>query len=425
MLPFDDTVLEALRTHQGGRTYGIAQYQGRSLEVQIEQSGSLTLQADSFPQATASVHVFGGSDSLVPRGGDDLLAPFGQEISLFREVHARSGVVVATIPLGVYRITSNSNGRERFRVTVTPPAGGPDEFYSLGGGLYAINPWMVEDPPGSGLYDIPDGLVEDPVGSGLYRFETVTPWEVPPTILDWEIDVDLADRFRMLQRGKLVDPKSPVPGNSMYAELRRLSLFPLQVSLPDESVPAGTVYNDRISAVKTLAELTGGVPHLTRQGALTLRAKDRWLTETVDDFDITGTISGSWEDGQSDEFYNYVRTSSPDDLYVGFAQADDDSHYLSVNRAGISTYEHSSPVYTSQQAADAGARTVLARLMFERSRRVSVQCTGEALPLELGDFGRMSDPDTGKWVRGEVCGLRIPFDPTEPIGVDLIVAEVA
>lgn len=242
-------------------------------------------------------------------------------------------------------------------------------------------------------------------------------------VLDWEVGVTLADRFRMIQRGKIVDPASPPSGATMYSELRRLALFPLQSSLDDVSVPPSMVYEDRMSGVRDLAALVGGKPRLNRQGALIVRPADRWLTETVPDFDIAGTIS--WDESQSDEFYNYVHAHSPDGVFSAFAVLDDDTNPLSVGRAGPSTYEHSSPVYTSGESVQVGARTILNRLLNRRSRTVTVEVGAQGLLLDLSDFGWVRDPDQGRAVLGEVSGIRVPHDPTSPIQLSLIVAEEA
>lgn len=242
-------------------------------------------------------------------------------------------------------------------------------------------------------------------------------------ILDWEVGVMVADRFRMIERAKIVDPASPPSGSSMYSELRRLALFPLLQSVDDVPVPRSLVYEDRMSGVHALAQLVGGKPRLNRQGALTIRPADRWLTETVAEFDIKGTIS--WDESQSDEFHNYVHAHSPDGVYSAFAVLTDDSNPLSVGRAGPSTYEHSSPVYTSRAAAQAGARTILQRLLNRRSRTVTVEVGAQGLLLDLSDFGWVRDPIQGRSVLGEVSGVHVPHDPTAPIQLTLIVAEEA
>lgn len=426
VLSFPEDVQAALRDHQSGRLVGFATYQDRTAELDIDEAGSVSYQASGEIQSDASVTVKGYGNSLVPKAKDALLAPYGQEVSLFRELVLRDSVW--RIPLGVFRITSNSNAFEDVRL-VGPPqvVEVANALSAAGDSLWAVPPAWVENPPGSDLYNVPGSYVEDPPGSGLYTFSTAQQVysAVRSTVLGWSVDVELKDRFRLLQKAKLVDPKSPVPGNSMYQEIRRLALSPVQenTGIPDVAVPADLVYESgRLGAIQALAELAGAAPTFTRQGVLTLRLLDAWAEPSLSPvFDIEGTID--WQDGQSDEFVNYVRAASTDDEFVGFAYISDDSDPLSVNRAGPATFEHKSPVYTSQSAADAGAATTLRRLRGRRSREVTVKCTPEALLLELGDVGWMRDPVQNRAVLGEVSGLEFPNDVTEPVTVTLIVAE--
>jgi len=475
VLSFPEEVQAALRDHQSGRLVAFATYQDRTAEIDVDAAGSVSYQASGEVQSDASVTVKGYGNSLVPKSKDALLAPYGQEVTLFRELVLRDSSW--RIPLGVFRITGNSGAFEDVRLvenTVASTAGsglapfGPGLWYIPGSssesspGLYTIPPgftlaspglyshgssssasgdalfpagvsglWQVpadwvETPSGSGLYSSA-GYTEDPTGSGLYAFTTAQERSdaVRSVVLGWSVDLELKDRFRLLQKAKLVDPKSPVAGNTMYEEIRRLALMPVQENpaIPDVAVPAGLVYEQgRSGAVRALAELAGAVPALTRQGVLTLRLLDAWAEPALDSvFDIEGTIT--WQDGQSDEFINYVRAASTDDEFVGFALIDDDSDPLSVNRAGPATFEHKSPAYTSQPEAEAGAVTTLRRLRGRRSREVTVQCTPEALLLELGDVGWMRDPVQNRAVLGEVSGLEFPNDVTEPVTVTLIVAE--
>lgn len=417
MLTVTDEIYSLLCSHQKGRTYGVAQYQGTSVRLGLG-SGSVTVRADGEVQASGDVHVVGVSNSLVPRTKVDPLAPYGQEVALYRELLGPDDTVLATIPLGVFRITGNSGGRETVREYGPSFSLVGDQFVEVAPGVWS-NASLVESPVGSGLFGV-GGLVESPAGSGLYSFRMQATAPLRSIVLDWEVEVELADRFRMLQRAKLLDPKSPVPGNTMYDEIRRLSLFPVEESLTDEAVPAGMVYDDRMSAIRALAGLADGVPTLTRQGVLTLRLKDPVGSGHAEVFDISGTID--WQEGQSDEFYNYVWAHSDNKEFNGFAGIFDDSNPLSVSRAGPVTYEHSSPLYTTDASARAGAETVLARLQ-RRSRTVSVKCLPVALLLELGDVGWVRDPVQGRDVFGEVVGLRFPVDPTEPVEVDLLVPE--
>ncbi|WP_298742280.1 hypothetical protein [uncultured Microbacterium sp.] len=310
--------------------------------------------------------------------------------------------------MGVFRITGNDGGRESYRWERTSAL--VDAPYAYVGDMY----------PPDDLFPTDDVYLGDTSGGPfLSTSEPVRTGQV----MDWEVSVDVADRLRMLQRAKIMSPASPPFGSSVYSELQRLVLFPLErsASVGDVSVPAATVYDDRRAAVSVLAELAGGKPRITRQGALTVRPADRWLTETVVEFDLDGVISFSAS--QTDEFYNFVWAHSPNGDFSAFASLDDDTDPRSVNRAGMSSYEHASPVYTSTLAAEAGARTILSRLLNRRSRTVTVEMDARGLLLDLSDFGRVTDPATGRSVLGEVSGIRVSHDPTAPVVVSLIVAE--
>lgn len=426
MLSFPDEVVAALRDHQSGRLVGVATYQDRLAELDVDAAGSVSYQASGEIQSDASITVKGFGSSLVPKAADDLLAPFGQEVALFRELVLRDSVW--RVPLGVYRITENSGAFEDVRL-VSPVAvtNASNALVAVGAGLWAVPVSWVETPPGSGLYDVPGEYVEDPPGSGLYTFSSAQEayTGVRSVVLGWSVDVELKDRFRILQKAKFVTQRSPVLGNTMYQEIARLALMPVQENpaIPDVGVPAGLVYESgRLGAIQALAALANAVPRLTRQGVLTLRLVDAWAEPSLTPvFDIEGTIS--WADGMSDEFVNYVRAASTNDEFVGFASITDDSDPLSVGRAGPSTFEHKSPLYTSIAEAEAGAATVLRRLRGRRSREVTVTCTPEALLLELGDVGWVRDTVQGRAVLGEVSGLVFPNDVTDPVTVSLIVAE--
>lgn len=339
-------------------TVAQASYQTRLVDLNVKQEGQIRVDGQGEIQASADLVVFGMGDSLVPKARDAFLAPYGQEITLSRIVRFHSDTL--TIPLGVYRIVKHDTGRETRRGSV---------------------------------------------------------------VLDWEVGVSIADRFRALQRGKLIDPKSPPVGATLWSEARRLALSPVQVNpgLPDATLPASMVYDTRLSGVHDIGTAAGAKPRFTRQGALTYKPADRWLTETTPEFDIQGTIG--WDETQSDDFYNVVWAHSQNGDFSAFAQLSDDSDPRSMTRAGPSTYEHSSPLYTSQSEAQAGAETILDRLLNRRSRHVTVEVGAQGLLLELSDFGWVRDPAQKRAVLGEVSGMSIPLDPTQPITLELIVAE--
>ena len=114
VLSFPDEVQAALRDHQSGRLVGLATYQDRTAELDVDSSGSVSFQSSGEIQSDASITVKGYGDSLVPKSKDALLAPYGQEVTLFRELVLRDSVW--RIPLGVFRITGNSDHFEDVRL---------------------------------------------------------------------------------------------------------------------------------------------------------------------------------------------------------------------------------------------------------------------------------------------------------------------
>lgn len=409
----------------------VAQYGGRSVDLRLHTDGGLTWDANGELQCTGDLRAFGFGESLVPKARDAFLAPFGQEVTVSRVVKMRDGDY--PIPLGVFRITGNDGGRERLRVrqveTKVPAVFGLIEDPDRPGTFILTTGESIPEPS-PGVFSFPDEWVTaDPDGVWTIVGPVVTPaWsyftqELTSVVEDWEVGVSLADRLRMLQRAKIVNPASPPAGATVYSELQRLTLFPLErnPAVADQLVPSGTVYDDRRSAVSLLAGFAGAKVRVTRQGALTLRPADRWAYETALDFDIDGVVELS--DEQSDEFYNFVWAHNPDGSVSAFASFLDDTDPRSVGRAGPSTYEHSSPVYTTQAQAEAGAWTVLSRLLNRRSRVATVKVGAEGLLLDLSDYGRFTDTATGRTVTGEVSGLRVQNDPTALVEVTVIVAE--
>jgi len=358
MLDFPEVVKTVLRSSaQVGGVAGVARYQGASVAVTVKDSGSITFRAEGEVQASGSITAIGVGNSLVPKSKTDPLAPYGQELALFRTVRVRTSSW--NIPLGVYRITSAGDESERYRSN---------------------------------------------------------------TVLGWSVEVGFSDRFKQIRDDDFLSVDAPVAGNSVWDEVRRLSPVAVQQTMGDATVPAATTYDSRLGAITTLLALLGGAPHLTREGVLTARPRDAWLTATVPVFDINGTIS--WSSELTDEFYNQVQvTSSSNKNVVAYASISNDGNPLSVGRAGGRTYKHSAPIYETVAAAQAAANTILARVSSRRSRLVSVECTPEALLLELGDFGWMRDPVQKRAVLGEVSAIDIPMDPTRPIKVQMIVAE--
>lgn len=358
MLSFPAQVWAALQGTQSGYVKAVVSYQGRQVELRVA-SGSVSVNGDQSVQSSGSCLLSGaGPVSLVPRLETDLLAPFGQEISLFRVLVV--GSREWSIPLGTFPITKASGFRE---------------------------------------------------------------WKRDSTVLSWEAKVDFSDRLLSLDRDDFLSVDGPQPSATVWDEVARLSSIPIQRTLDDASVPLATVYQSRIRGIETLLGLIDSDPHMTRAGVLTARRRDRWLTDTEPDFEVDAVIE--WAEELSGEFFNQVTVSSSSDPEISaVAVIDDPSDPLSTGRAGGRTYKHSSVIYETAEAAQAGADTTLRRLRSRRSKLVVVTGTPELLLLEPGDFGRFTDPLSGRSILGEVRTLDIPFDPTVPIRVGVLTRDL-
>jgi len=362
MLNADPALLQALREHHVGGVRAQAFYLGKpTADVTLAPGASLRFSGDAEVQATGSVTAVGQAPSLVPRAKTDPLATYGQELAIWRTVETTVGSW--EIPLGRYRITD----------------AGPSQEYmeTYNGELH---------------------------------------------VRAWEVGLKLSDRFEAIRADDFLEAESPRIGNSVWAEIQRLSRFPVQRKGGDTTVPAATVYDSRLGAIRTLAGLLNGAPHLTREGVLTIRDKDAWMTQTWVDFDIPGVID--WDESMSNDFYNQVQaTSSNNNQLVAFARITDLSNPLAIGNAGGRTLKYSSPVLDTPQAVQEAAQTILTRVSTRRSRIVTVTAGPEALLLELGDFGWVRDPRTGRAALGEVTSMSVPLSGVEGVEIALIVAE--
>lgn len=355
-------------TESGERAWRYSAYYGDDLtrfDIPWDASGSHNWNGDSQVQQTGTVHLGNsGDDNLVPTTLTDPLAPAGQELLV--EYIVRGGGQEWAIPCGVL-----------------PIADVPD---------------MVEKHRRAAAADL---------------------------VLGYTVELALRDRFDVIRAAEFLQPEAPIAGNTTWGEIRRLSPFPIEPTLGDAALPAALTYgNSRLDAITTLMRNLGGVPHLTRQGTLTARAADPWLTETVPVFALDGVIDMS--NSMSNRLYNAVSVSATvgDSTILAVAQITDPTHPLWVGGPfGTRTYRYSSPLIDTQPKADAAAATILSRVSTQHAKTVDVLTLPNPL-LELGDYGTATDHETGRTVHGEIVSMRMGGDPRAAMSVGLRVAEV-
>lgn len=336
-----------------------------ALGLPVTEDGSLTFSASGQIQANGSVYVGrDGGDSLVPKTETDPLAARGQELTISYLI--RFGDETAAIPLGVYRITGVPDPREYFR-----------------------------------------------------RFPS------QERVVGWLVQVNIADRFEQIVADDFLTTTGPTPGNSTWDEIRALSPIPIVQSLPDQPIPAGIVYQGRFDAITQLMANLGGEPHLTRQGALTARVKDRWLTADSDDPDFVINGTTDLQTGMSLNIINSVVITNPNDAkLVGRWQIDDESNPRAVTRPiGRRTYTQSNPLMTTQTMIDQAAQTTGERLSARESETASFTCLPRP-DLELGDCGFVVDAVNRRRVFGEIMDMTVPLDPLQQMSGKMTVAFV-
>lgn len=377
VIPLDPDVVAALEQSHGVSMlvqafYGAAQtvpgpaFPNLPDGVPVTADGSITFQSDGQIQANGSVYVArDGGDSLVPVQKTDPLAPFGQEISPIYVVDF--GGDVTYIPLGRYRITEVPDAVEFFR-----------------------------------------------------RFPALD------KVVGWSVQLNIADRFDQIIADEFLTVTAPISGNSTWEEIRRLSPIPIeQGNFADPSLPAGIVYTGRYDGITQLMSNLGCEPALTRQGALTARIKDRWLTADPDvpDFTVDGTIAMS--SSLSNDLVNSVIVTNPNNAaIIGIAEITDESNPLAItNPIGRRTYTKSDPLMDTQAKADAAAATILARLSSQLARTATISCLPRP-DLELGDCGWCVDQISSRRVFGEIKGMTFSMDPTQAMSITLSVAAV-
>lgn len=366
MLDADDDLKAALQDHTEA-VYQVASFYGADqtiADVPITSNGSLDFNADQVIQTSGSIYLAtDGGQSYVPKSLTDPLAPFGQEVTIQRKVTV--GETSWSIPMGRLRISDVPDAQEYF---------------------------------------------------ALYPSQAVR--------VGWSAQLQLVDRFDIIQADDFLATTSPVAGNTTWDEIQRLSPIPIVKTGTDVDLPSGLVYTGRMDAITTLWANLGMVPILTREGSMTGRVKDAWLTATETVFSIKGVISLSG--GMSNAIYNSVAvTTSNNDQILGIAEITDESNPLCVTGPlGRRTYTHQDPLLTSQSGADAEAKTILKRVSTRQSHTVTVTCLPNPL-IELGDFGVAKDTISGQTVTGEVTAMRFQMDPLASMELDLIVAEIS
>lgn len=269
------------------------------------------------------------------------------------------------------------------------------------------------------------GSTTETVSLGWYRIDTSDPqeWWVkyqknPAKDPEWvcrgmQVQVEASDRMSILEDARFLGPEAPESTASVFNEIRRLArdLVPIAdwTGKTDGAIPASVAYQtSRVQAIQDLADVLGYVARFNANGALDLRDKAPSPTSvwTVD-IDEGDVVSWGGKLDRSDLYNGVISTGQgPDGVPTQGAQVESSGPLRWDGPLGRIPYGHSSPLLTTNAAAQADAETLLERLISERVARIVVTCTANPA-LEWGDTVTLKLPR--KTLKGTVRSITWPL----------------
>jgi hypothetical protein len=339
-------------------------------DLPILNTGTFSVDGSANIQGTARIYV--ASDQpildragtpLAPNDVDDLLAPYGQEIVLKRQISLGSRafppVVMGT--LRIAEVPTIQQTRRRLR--------------------------------GSTFLD------------SVY------------------LELSLKDRFDKIDGDQFSEPSSPTSGATVWAEIQRISTVPVQSAVNDAPVSSTYVYDGgKIPAITDLLTTIGAVPYMTRQGILTALPAAP-MSGAYSITDLTGQIVDQ-SNSLSNAIRNRVvvtGSGTGSSQLVGVAQIE--SGALSVyGEMGARVRTETFALATTQGAVDAAAKTYLAQELATQSKVVTVNALVN-LALEIGDVAKATDPASGRVEIGVVSKIDYSLDPKALASVQLTIPQ--
>lgn len=197
---------------------------------------------------------------------------------------------------------------------------------------------------------------------------------------------------------------------SCWAELARITGFPVQKNTPDRDIPAQTVWEatqgGRLRAAQELGSLLGGRVVVTPDGALTVApykagpvvatlttGAEGTITELDDDISTEGvytTVVGIYETENRQPIYSVAKITTGD-LAVGGLYPE-------------SVRYHASDMVKNQASADKATQAVLEESIGSQSYQEAVQCVLNPL-VELNDSVRVIGRDRD--ISGRIVSMSI------------------
>lgn len=218
------------------------------------------------------------------------------------------------------------------------------------------------------------------------------------------LTVEGLDRMQRVAEGRFVQPESPQT-SSCRSEIQRLADSYIQLAawpaIPDKPIPAGMTYGEsRMEAIAQLASALGAQAYADADGSLALRevllVDPDGDPDPVVTFETGTTLLSVTYQITRDGVYNAVVAKGERDTDQTPVQATayEDTPGSPTRWGGpygrVPTF-FSSPIITSEAAAQAAARTRLDNLIRGRDRMVDVQVVPNPA-IELGDTVEIVTP---------------------------------
>lgn len=327
-------------------------------------SGSVTVDRTRTIQGSMSLVAASSDGSLVPSSYGSPLAPYGSVLNVRSGIKA-GPVAGESVSLGWYRIDSSD----------------PAEW------------WKPYRPDGD--------LTRAP--KMVCRGTQVT--------------VQGSDRMAMLDDARFLVPEAPASLTSTLDEIKRLARTLVPVAdlsaIADAAIPASVAYQtSRTQALQDLADVVDCWVRMDPNGALTLRS------QTPSDTPVW-TI----EIGDQGTIIDWGRKLDRSNIYNGVISTGNTSDGVPVQGMALERvgplgwdgpfgrvpFAHSSPLLTTNAAAQADAETRLARLVQERVVPISVTATANPA-LEIDDTVKLVLPD--KTLTGQISSVAWPLPAT-------------
>lgn len=177
-------------------------------------------------------------------------------------------------------------------------------------------------------------------------------WQGRMITVGTTLTLDLMDRFVQVVNDEFDVPTAPTDLTSVWSEIGRITGLQLVRSIDDAPISRSVAYKDSVAeAVLDLADILGGVPYITRDGALSMRSKV-W----------PGPV-GTLRMGEGGQVINIGKAMSSDGVYnrvVFRGQGDQQDQVLSVsevtsgplrtkNPDGSRSPAHRRPTFRSNQ----------------------------------------------------------------------------